>query len=98
VTGTVPLVTTVIAALVTGALAGALPSIMTTRRRRLLKLLTDEAALLEKVKDEASKADLVQAMRTTSMLYKLHVEDSQRRSARQRLFRFAPYLMTIVIY
>lgn len=92
------LVTTILTALVTGILAGALPSLLTSRRRRLLKLLSEEADVLDKVKDEMTRDDLIKAMQITSMRYSWTVADTQQKSAREHLIRFGPYLLALVPY
>jgi predicted histidine transporter YuiF (NhaC family) len=100
--GTFAIVTALYTALISGAvglLAGILPSFIMSRRRRTLKMLAEEADVLSKLSDaEDAKKHLQAAMRLTSFEYQLIVSHSPYQAAVERLLRFAPYLLALVMY
>lgn len=92
---TVAPVTSVLTALVTGLLAGALPMLLTSRRRRTLKLLTEEAETLERVKDDTAREYLTDALRKTASDYQFLVASEQKKSALVHARRFGPYVALV---
>jgi hypothetical protein len=82
---------------VTGLLAGLLPSLLVSPRRRQLHLMKEENELVDSVADERARDNLLLALRRTSHQYAALVRLIPLQKSKARLLRYAPYLLALFI-